>query len=214
MSRERECRLEDGWVCLLFHEQRNVLEGVVIVHAETAADNVIAMTGQVVGKAYARAEAFAVVLCLFSNQRCCQRAERGCCLKFLESAAVGNVRATDEVKVFVLAQANVQVQALADLPVILEVNSKLLGVFDDKRGIAHGDLMPLPFNCRRQSGDRNRLWQRQNLAGQLVIVEFQSRVELEEPSHERREDVVNAGFERVLADGLAYVVFELVLALN
>ena len=64
----RKCRLEDGWVGLLFHEQRNVLEGVVIVHAESAAEHVIAMTGQIIGEAYARAEAFAVIGCLFSHQ--------------------------------------------------------------------------------------------------------------------------------------------------
>src|SRR5258708_32467600 len=31
---DRECRLEDSGVCLLLHEQRDILEGVVVVHAE------------------------------------------------------------------------------------------------------------------------------------------------------------------------------------
>src|SRR6185437_3750225 len=36
--------LEDGRVGLLFHEQRNVLESVVVVHAEPSTDNMPALS--------------------------------------------------------------------------------------------------------------------------------------------------------------------------
>ena len=99
-------------VGLLFHEQRNVLEGVVIVHAEAAAEHVVAMTGQIIGKADARAEALAVIGGLLGHQRCRQRTDWGDRLEFLERAAVGNLGSTNEVKVLVPAQAKVQRQAV------------------------------------------------------------------------------------------------------
>ena len=100
-----ECRLEDGVVGLLLHEQRNVLEGVVIVHAEPGADDVVAMAIQIVSEANARAEALAVVGCFLCDQRRRQRAERCNCLQFLEGTAVGDVRPADEVEVLVLAKS-------------------------------------------------------------------------------------------------------------
>ena len=45
-SAQRECRLENGVVRLLLHEKRNVLECVVVVHAEAGAHEMIAMAGQ------------------------------------------------------------------------------------------------------------------------------------------------------------------------
>ena len=71
--------------------------------------------------------------------------------------------------------------------------------------------MLMPSN---QSGSWKSLRQRQNRAGQLVVVDFQSRVELKEAAHERRPDVVNASLEGVFADGLGDVIFELVFTLN
>ncbi len=95
------------------------------------------MAGQVISKADARAEALAVVIGLLGDQGSCQRAECGSCLKFLEGAAVGDVRAADKVEVFVPAQAEVYGQALAYFPVILEIQAKLLRVSNDERGIAN-----------------------------------------------------------------------------
>src|SRR5262249_41763600 len=92
-------RLEDGWVALLLHEQRDVLEGVVVVHAEAAAQHMIAVAGQIIGEAYARAEALAVVARLLGHQGGRQGAEGGSLLEFLEGAALGNIRAADEIDV-------------------------------------------------------------------------------------------------------------------
>src|SRR6185437_1225551 len=118
---EREGRLEDRWVRLLLHEQRYVLERIVVVHSETAMDNVLALAIQVIGKAHAWAEALRIIVRLFCDQSCRQRTEWRCCLQFLEGAAVSDVGSADEIKVPVITEAKVHRQTLAELPVILEI---------------------------------------------------------------------------------------------
>src|ERR1044071_4347217 len=92
VAADGKCGLEDRVVGLLLHEQRDVLEGVVIVHAKAGADDVISMSVQVIGQADAGAEAFAVVSCFFGDQGSCQRAEWSNGLQLLEGAAVSNLR--------------------------------------------------------------------------------------------------------------------------
>src|SRR5262249_15810237 len=109
------------------------------VHAESPAEQVVAVTIQIIGKTNARAEALAVVGRLLRDQRGCQRAERSNCLQFLEGAAVGDIRAADKVKVLVPTKADGDGQAVAQLPVVLEIQAKLLGILDDEGRIANGD---------------------------------------------------------------------------
>src|SRR5262245_453633 len=59
---DREETLVDGWVGLLDHEERNVLVNISVVETVAAANNVLAVTFEVVGKAKARAEVLVVVL--------------------------------------------------------------------------------------------------------------------------------------------------------
>src|SRR5882672_8998809 len=87
----RECRLEDRVIRLLLHEQRDVLESIVVVHAETAANDVIAVAVQVISEAYAWAEALAVVSCLLFDQGGSKRAKRSGRLQFLERPALRDV---------------------------------------------------------------------------------------------------------------------------
>src|SRR5678809_1221330 len=61
VAADGKCSLEDGVVGLLLHEQRDVLEGVVIIHAEAGAEDMVPMPVQVISEAYAWAETFAVV---------------------------------------------------------------------------------------------------------------------------------------------------------
>src|SRR5215468_3422153 len=79
----RERRLEDGRVRLLLHEQRDVLEGVVEVHAEAATHNVVAFTREVISEADARAEAFTVIGRLLGYQGSTPGAERCASLQLL-----------------------------------------------------------------------------------------------------------------------------------
>ena len=74
---DAEGSLEDGCIGLLFHEQRNVLEGVVIVHAEAGTHDVVAMAVQIVSDTDAWAEALAVVGCFLPHQRRRQRQHAG-----------------------------------------------------------------------------------------------------------------------------------------
>ena len=162
-----ECRLEDGLVGLLLHEQWNVLEGVVIVHAEPGAYDVVAMAIQIVSEPNARAEALAVVGCFLPHQG--RRQRTGGCdrLQFLEGTAVGDVRSADEVEVLVIAKSRIHCQSLAHFPVILEVETKLFCVLDDERGIAHRDAHALDQSVRGKA-----LRQRQNRARRLVRSRF------------------------------------------
>src|SRR5258708_37683846 len=135
----RECRLENRSIRLLLHEQRDVLEGVVVVHAETAANDMLSSAGQIISESYARAKALAVVGGFLGHQGRRQGAEGGGRLEFLEGPAVGDVRSADKVEVLVPAQAEVEGQALAQLPVILDAKSKLLTVLDDRGRVANRD---------------------------------------------------------------------------
>src|SRR6266700_1809372 len=212
---EREGLLEDRCVGLLLHEQRNVLECVVEVHAEAGAEDVIAAAGQVISQPDARAEPFAVVARLLCCQTGGQGTERRGRLQFLEGAAVGDIRASDEVEVFVPAQAGIDGQAMGDLPVILEVQSELLRVFDEERRIAHRDAHAVSsIVAGEQPRSLKSLWQGQDLAGQLAVVKLQRRVGLEKAAHQRCKDIVKTSLEGVLAHGLGYVILELVLTLN
>src|SRR6185437_16336440 len=130
------------------------------------------------------------------------------CLQFLERPAIGNVRTADEVEIPVITQAKICRQPVRNFPVVLEVQAKLLRVLNDERGITHGNAHAVDyFGLSEAAGG-------QDLAWQLVKVDLQRRVELEEAAHKRRPDVVESGPQGVLADGLAYVILELVLALN
>src|SRR6185312_2976602 len=140
-----KCSLEDGVVRLLFHEQRNVLERVVVVHAETGADNVSAMSVQVIRESDTRAEALGVVVCWLLYQARCKRAEGCHCLQFLERPAIGNVRTADEVEIPVITQAKICRQPVRNFPVVLEVQAKLLRVLNDERGITHGNAHAVDY---------------------------------------------------------------------
>ena len=174
------------------------------------------MSVQVISQADARAESFAVVSRLLCHQTCRQRAELRCCLKFLESTALSNVRSADEVEVLIVAEAKIHGQALGHLPIVLEIQPKLLRVSNDECGIAHGDAHAAAVDvaANQQARSVKALWQRQNSAGQLVEIELERRVELKEAAHERSPDVINAGLEGVLANGLGDVILELVFALD
>src|SRR6516225_2295264 len=124
--------LEDGGIRLLLHEQRDVLEGIVEVHAEAATHNVAAFTREVPSEADARTEAFAVIARLLGYQRSSQGAERCGSLQFLEGAACRDVRPAYKIEVLIVTEAKVHGQALAELPVVLEVNAELFRVLDDE----------------------------------------------------------------------------------
>src|SRR5579864_1438660 len=213
---EQEGRLEDGGVGLLLHEQRDVLEGVVVVHPEAAADNLIATAGQVVGEPYARAETLAVIGSLLGHQRSGQGAERRGRLEFLEGTAVGNVCSADEIEILVPTESKVHCQPMGHFPVILEIQSELLGILDDEGGIAHRDAhaASTAVATNQQPRSLKSLRQRQDLAGQQVVIKLQSGVEFEETAHKRGINVIKSRLEGMVANGFGHVVFELVLTLN
>ena len=64
-----EHRLEDGGVGHLLHEQGNVLEDVAVIKTEATAENVLALTGEIVGETNARAEVQIIVLRDFADVR-------------------------------------------------------------------------------------------------------------------------------------------------
>src|SRR5260370_6072847 len=136
---DREGRLKDGRVALLLHEQRNVLEGISVIYSETPADDLRPVAGQIICKPYARAEVFVVIARLLGHKRRRQGAKRGSRLEFLEGAAVGNIRSTDEVVILVPTNPKVYGQAAGRFPVILEVQTELLCIPDDEVRIADRD---------------------------------------------------------------------------
>ena len=141
-------RLEDGVVGLLLHEQRDVLEGVAVIEAEAATDDVVAVAFQVIGKTNARAEVLGVVSGLLGCQLLCQGVGRRHRQQLLEGAAVGHVHAGDHVEVPVITEPNVHSQPLDQFPIILEIQAELLGAARDDEGrIAVGDAHP-PYRRR------------------------------------------------------------------
>src|SRR5205085_1247629 len=107
-SSNRELRLEDGGVAHLLHEQRNVLENISVVEAETSTQNVFSAASQVIGKTKARTEVLVVVTRLLIGELLGQRADVGDRDQLLEGAAVANGRSSDEVEVLVPTQAQVE----------------------------------------------------------------------------------------------------------
>ena len=132
---EAESGLENGRIRHLLHEQGNVLEDVAVVHAEAAAHHLLTASGEVVGKAHARAEVEIVVMRDAGHVGIGNGAvERD---QFLVGAAVLDVGAADHVEVLVPAQAKVQQQARRDLAVVLDIEAELLGCHQEV-GIAVG----------------------------------------------------------------------------
>src|SRR5262249_53895853 len=199
--------------------------------AHPAAEQVVAVPVQVISKTNARAEALAVVSRLFRDQRGCQRAERSNCLQLLEGTAVADIRAADKIKVFVPTKAEVDRQAAAQLPVVLEIEAKLVGILDDEGRIANSDAHAVArivaencTRCRKSLGvlhcptiaSRTTILRcgvlayTQNAGWIRAKIDFQRGVEFEEAAHERRPDEIHTSLEGVLADGLGNVIFELV----
>ena len=50
-----------------------------------------------------------------------------------------DIRPTDEIEVLVITESKINGQTMADFPIVLEVEAKLLRVLDDERGIADRD---------------------------------------------------------------------------
>src|SRR5712691_2444427 len=107
----------------------------------------VAVAGQIIRKPYARAEILTVIARLLGHQRRRQRTESGSRLEFLEGAAVGNIRSSDEIVILVPTKPKVHGEATGHLPVILEVQSELVGTLDDKRRIANRDAHPSHGAC-------------------------------------------------------------------
>src|SRR5205085_2517082 len=208
---------------LLLHEQGNVLEGIAVVHSEAGAQDMIALAGQIIRQPDARAEVLAVIARLLADQGCRQGTERGGRLEFLEGAAVGNVRAAKKVKVFVPANSEVHGHPAHYLPVILEVQSKLLRVLDDEGWITHRDAHSI-----HRTGGFKSVWKcagaatccrgigcnSEDATGVGGEVNLQGRIELEEAAHKRCPDVIKSGLEGMAANGLGQIVLELPLALD
>ena len=109
------------------------------------------------------------------------------------------------------------------LPVILEVESKLLGVFDDEGGIANRDAHRIDG-----AGSFKSIWKcagaatccrgigrdSQDATGICSKVNLQGWIEFEKSAHEWGPDVIKPGLEGVPANVLGQVVFELELALD
>ena len=100
----------------------------------------VAIAFHVIGKTNARAEVLGIVTRHFSGQTGRDGIGRRKRQQLLVRAALGRIHARDHVEIPVITEPDIQGQALHHLPVVLEVETKLLGpVRDDKGRIAVGD---------------------------------------------------------------------------
>src|SRR5215472_10362380 len=127
----------------------------------------IPVAGQIIGEPYARAEALTVIVRLLGHQGRRQGAARiGSRLELLKGAALGNIRAADEIDILVIPKPEIDSEAMGQLPVILEVQSELLRVLDEERGVAHRDAHAGSSRvASEQARSLKSLRQGQNLAG-------------------------------------------------
>ena len=114
------------------HEERNVLERVAIIKAETATHHVFSRASDVIGKSKARTEVLGVIVWQVTNERIGDGVGRYG-HQFLIRTAIGNVRLAEGVVVPIPANAEVQGQARRDLPIVLEVEAKLFRGHDKLR---------------------------------------------------------------------------------
>src|ERR1035437_6273236 len=148
--------LVDEGVVLLLHEDGDVLEDVTVVEAIAAAEDILALAKQIVGKSDTRAEVQGIVgsdLADEGQQRCVKGRSR---LEFLVCSAGADGVGFDHVEVAVIAHAQVQRQAAGDLPVILEVDAQLLGAVGDVGGRVAGgkdDVVDQPGGAGQRRGN-------------------------------------------------------------
>ena len=116
------------------------------------------------------------------------------------------------VEVFVPTKAEVQSQAAVDFPVVLAIETKLLGGDEETRiavGMRHADHSAGSSKALRIVHGIGR-----DGAGIIGEVDFESRAELEEAAFDGVPDVVDASFESVIAESFGDVVLELPFALE
>src|SRR6185312_5470166 len=209
-SAEAEHLLEHRLVRHLLHEEWNVLEDVSVVQAEPAAQHVLAGTRQIISKAESWTEIFVVIVRKFADVRIGERIVES--HEFLVRAAVFHIRTTDEIEILVPTHTQVQRQTRVDLPVVLEIQAKLLSGYLESR-------IPVG-NSHSGNGawTRKALWIvhriAQNGTGIVGKVDFQSGTELKISTLDGIPDVIASGFQCVIANGLSDVVFELPLTLE
>src|SRR6266480_4672200 len=105
---------------MLNHEQRYVLEDVAIVQTIAASQDVLCLTRKVIGETHARTEVLVVVVGEYS---------KGApdCQQLKIRPALGNGACADQIEILVPAHPQVQGESLGDPPIVLEVESQLLG---------------------------------------------------------------------------------------
>src|SRR6185312_15964199 len=204
---QTEYLLENRLVRHLLHEQRNILEHVAVVQAESTTQNVLACAGQIVSEPDARAEVLIVVMRKFADVRIGEWiVERD---QFLVCTAVQDVRAADQVEVFIPTQTEIQGQPRRGFPIILEIQAELLSGHLEGRIAVGNSHSGNCTGCRKAI--RVVLRVREDRAWIIREVDFQRRAELEISALNRIPKVVRPTLQSVVADGLGYIVLKLPL---
>ena len=198
---------EQARVRLLLHEQRNVLENLPVIQAVAGAHDVLSAAGEVVSDAETRAE----VLVLVVRERAgIGTADR---LQFQVRARLRLDGASVEAHVLVPAQAEIQRQAAAHFPVILEIHAEhfiVLGVI----GIAGGGLGDGLDRARRREALRVLGGVGENRERIVEERDHRGCVGQEESAQDRLPQIVDAGLEGMLAAVERDIVLELPLLLE
>src|SRR5262249_23535109 len=149
-----------------------------VVQTKTAAEHVIACASQVICKAHARTEILVVITGQLVDKPRRQRTDRRNRLHLLNRAALSHLARPNHVKLFFPTQTEIYGPSSLQLPVILEVDSKLLGSsLYVRRRIAIGDCHS--GNCARSGESLCPLCRVKQILGIIGKVDFERRVELE-----------------------------------